>query len=102
DDLVRPDSVLLLLRVAKSGVVDAPGDVPDEAPLDDAPAYGCDRVLRIRIEVEAEPLAALAVAGAPKLERELQRLHECRRADHVVVVERAPTRVRVLVPEQAL
>ncbi len=42
----------------------------------------------------------LAVADAPELERELERLHEADRADHVVVVERAPAVVRVLVPEQ--
>ncbi len=44
----------------------------------------------------------LAVAGAAQLDRELERLHERRRADHVVVVEGAPARVRVLVSEQPL
>ena len=61
-----------------------------------------DLVLGVRVEVEAEPLAVLAVPGAPKLDRELERLHERGRADHVVVVERAPAGVRVLVPEQPL
>ena len=43
-----------------------------------------------------------AVARAAQLDGELERLHERRRADHVVVVERAPAGVRVLVAEQPL
>ena len=70
-------------------------------PLQHRALDGADRVLGVRVEVEAEPLAVLAVAGAPQLDRELDRLHERRRADHVVVVERAPAGVRVLVAEQA-
>ena len=61
-----------------------------------------DLVLGVRVQVEPEPLAADAVAAAAQLERELERLHERRRADHVVVVERAPAGVGVLVAEQAL
>ena len=61
-----------------------------------------DLVLRVRVQVEAEPLAVLAVARAAQLERELERLHERGRADHVVVVERAPAGVAVLVAEQPL
>ena len=60
------------------------------------------RVLRVRIEVEAEPLALLPVAGATELERQLERLHERGRPDHVVVVEVPPARVGVLVAEQIL
>ena len=73
-----------------------------KSPLQDAAAHGLDRVLGVRVEVEAEALAVLAVAGPPQLERELERLHERGRADHVVVVERAPAGVRVLVAEQPL
>ena len=83
-----------------SAVVDLRRDAVDEPPLEHRPLHGADRVLGVRVEVEPEPLAVLAVAGAPQLDRELERLHERGRADHVVVVERAPAGVRVLVAEQ--
>ena len=67
-----------------------------------AAAHRLDLVLGVRVEVEAEPLAVLAVAGAAQLERELERLHERGGADHVVVVEGAPAGVRVLMAEQPL
>ena len=101
-ELVRGDRVLALLRRAQRGLVDPRGHAVDEPPLQHRPAHGGDRILRVRIEVEPEPLAVLAVAGAAELERDLERLHERGRADHVVVVERAPAGVRVLVAEQAL
>ena len=78
------------------------GDAVDEPPVQHRALDRRDLVLRIRVEVEAEPLAVRAVAGAPQLERQLQRLHERGRADHVVVVEGAPAGVRVLVAEQPL
>ena len=84
------------------GAVQPRGDRVDEAPVQDAPSHGRDRILRVGVEVEAEPLAAVAVARAPQLDRQLERLHEARRADDQVVVERAPARVRVLVAEQPL
>ena len=55
-----------------------------------------------RVEVEPEPLPVVSVSGPAELHRELERLHERRRADHVVVVERAPAGVRMLVAEQPL
>jgi hypothetical protein len=94
--------VLACLGLAQRRVVDPPRHRVDEAPLQDAPAHGLDCVLGIRIEVEPEALSVLAVARPPELERQLERLHERGRAHHVVVVERAPAGVRVLVPEQAL
>jgi hypothetical protein len=77
-------------------------DRVDEPPLEHRPPHRVDRVLGVGVEVESEPLAVLAVAGAPELDGELERLHERGRADHVVVVERAPAGVRVLVAEQPL
>ena len=62
--------------------------------------HGADLILGVGIQVEPEPLAVGAVAAAAQFERKLQRLHEGRRADHVVVVEGAPARVRVQVAEQ--
>src|SRR5439155_20471594 len=102
DELVRAHRVLATLRLAKGGVVDPARDIPDEAPLEHRPLDGGDRALGVRIEVESEPLPVLAVPGATKLERELECLHEGGRAHHVVVVEGAPARVRMLVAEQAL
>ena len=61
-----------------------------------------DCVLCVWVEVEAQPFARLAIAGATELDRELERFHERGRADHVVVVEGAPAGVGVLVAEQAL
>ena len=55
DDLVRSYGVLPRLRVAERGGVDPSGDAVDEAPLQDTPLDGGDGVLRVRIEVEAEP-----------------------------------------------
>src|SRR5439155_13480207 len=100
--LVGSNGVLVHLRLPKRGVVDAPRDRVDEPPLLDAPPHDRDGVLGVRIEVEAEPLPGRAVVRAAQLQRKLERLHEGRRADHVVVVERAPARVAVLVAEQAL
>ena len=59
-----------------------------------------DGVLGVRVEVHPEPLAVVSVPGAAQLERELERLHERGRPDHVVVVEGAPARVGVQVAEQ--
>src|SRR5579885_2723795 len=94
DELVRAHGVLLVLRLAQLRPVDAAGDAVDEAPLEDRAPDGADGILGVRIEVEAEPLAVLAVPGTTQLERELEGLHERRRAHHVVVVERAPAAVR--------
>src|SRR5205823_12513831 len=97
DELVGADGVLRLLRLAQCRLVDPRRDAVDEAPLQDRALDGADRVLRVGVEVEAEALAVRSVAGAAELERELDGLHEGGCADHVVVVERAPARVRVLV-----
>ena len=94
--------VLLLLGGAEGGLVDLGGDAVDEVPLQHGALDRADGVLRVRVEVEAEALAVLAVVRAAQLERELERLHERGRADHVVVVEGAPAAVGVLVAEQAL
>ena len=52
-ELVGAHCVLARLRLAQRGVVDPAGDVPDEAPLLDAPRDGRDGVLGVRVEVEA-------------------------------------------------
>ena len=70
--------------------------------MQDAPAHRLDRVLGVGIQVEAEALPVVAVAGAAQFDREFERLHERGGADHVVVVERAPAGVRMLVPEEPL
>src|SRR4051794_3008690 len=89
-ELVGADRVLGVLRSPQLCLVYRAGDPVDESPLQHRPLHGADGVLRVGIEVEAEPLAVLAVASAAQLERELESLHERRCADHVVVVERAP------------
>src|SRR5262249_32113621 len=101
-ELVGAHRVLAGLRLTERGVVDPPRDRVDEAPLQDASSDRLDRILGVGEEVEPEPLAVRPVARAPELERELERLHERRRADHVVVVEGPPAGVRVLVAEHAL
>ena len=68
--------------------------------MQDAAPDGRDGVLRVRVEIESKPLAVLAVAGSAQLDGELERLHEERGPNHVVVVEVAPARVGVLVAEQ--
>ena len=68
--------------------------------MHDAAPDGRDGVFCVRVEVEPKPFAVLAVAGSTQLDRELERLHEERRPDHVVVVEVAPAGVGVLVAEQ--
>src|SRR5207253_4350190 len=102
DELVGANGVFRVLRPPQLHVVDLGGDPVDEPPLQHRPLHGADGVLRVGIEVEAEPLTMLAVAGAAQLDRELERLHERGCADHVVVVERAPAGVRMLMPEQPL
>ena len=69
EELVGSDRVLGHLRFAERGLVDARGDPVDEPPLEHAASDGGDGVLRVGIEVEAESLAVLAVAGLPQLER---------------------------------
>src|SRR5438067_7626876 len=98
-ELVGADGVLGLLGLSQLGLVDLRGDPVDEPPLEHRALHGVDRVLGIGIEVEPEPLAVLAVAGAAQLECELEGLHEGRRADHVVIVERTPAGVRMLMAE---
>src|SRR4051812_37819455 len=102
DELVGGDGVLALLAGAQCGLVDPARDLVDEAPLQHAAAHRPDLVLGVRVEIHAEPLAVGAVVRAAQLERHLERLHERGGADHVVVVERAPAGVRVLMAEQAL
>src|SRR5204863_451621 len=62
DELVRAHRVLAGLRVPQRRVVDAPGNPVDEAPLQHRALDRGDRVLGIRVEVEAEALALFAVA----------------------------------------
>src|SRR5713226_3848726 len=102
DDLVSLDRVFVRLRLAERGVIDPRGDRVDETPLEHAPPHSRDRIFCVRVEVEAEALAVVAIARAAQLEGELQRLDERRRAHHVVVVERAPAAVGVLMAEQPL
>src|SRR5262245_33818198 len=76
DQLVGADGVLALLRLAEGSVVDPARDLPDEVPLLDGPPDSRHGILRVRIEVEPEPLAVCPVVRAPQLERELEGLHE--------------------------
>src|SRR6202521_3324714 len=71
DDLVCADGVLARLRLAQRCVIDPGGDRVDEPPLQHAAAYGADRIFRVRVKVEAEPLALVAVAGATQLHCQL-------------------------------
>src|SRR4051794_4875339 len=73
DDLVGAYCVLSLLRFAQRRVVDPGRDAVDEAPVKDRTLDSGNLILRIRIEVEAEPLALLPVVRAPQLECELDR-----------------------------
>src|SRR5204862_2959518 len=80
DELIGADGVLLHLGLAERSIVDARRQGVDEPPLEDTSAHGGDRILAVRVEVEAEPLAVLAVARSPELEGQLERFHECERA----------------------
>src|SRR3989440_8937852 len=64
DELVGADGVLGLLRSPQLHLVDLRGDTVDEAPLQHRALHRAHRVLGVRVEVEAEPLTVLAVAGA--------------------------------------
>src|SRR3954463_12692830 len=74
DELVGGDGVLALLRLAQRVAVDALPDLVDEVPLLHRALDGPDLVLRVRVEVEAQPLAVGAVVGAAQLDRQLDRL----------------------------
>src|SRR5207302_2295587 len=64
DELVRSDRILLGLRRAQAGIVDPRSHRVDEAPLEDAAPDRANGVLGVRVEIEAESLAVVAVAGA--------------------------------------
>jgi len=56
------------LRFTQGRIVNPGGDRVDEPPLQNTPSHGADGIFGVRIEVESQALAVVAVARAAELD----------------------------------